>query len=142
MDKLVDERNPSYEQMLSERYPLDVKKEGVSGALLAKRLDRNRDARIVQKFNTLAAQAVKDPDGCMVWPGPISHQGYGVVQVGRRLFWAHRVSYEIEVAPIPLGLTIDHLCYNRACFNPDHLEAVTSAVNSKRAAERRRAAHG
>lgn len=47
---------------------------------------------------------------------------------------AHRKSYEILVGPIPGGLTIDHLCRNRACINPAHMEPVTNAENTRRAA--------
>jgi len=45
---------------------------------------------------------------------------------------AHRVSYELFVQEIPYGLTIDHLCLNKWCVNPDHLEPVSSSENTKR----------
>ncbi|WP_375791707.1 HNH endonuclease signature motif containing protein [Actinoplanes campanulatus] len=45
---------------------------------------------------------------------------------------AHRYSYESLIGPIPDGLTIDHLCRNRPCINPDHLEPVTQAENNRR----------
>jgi hypothetical protein len=51
---------------------------------------------------------------------------------GRRGVIVHRFSYEFFVGPIPAGLTIDHLCRNRACFNPVHLEAVTQRENTLR----------
>lgn len=47
----------------------------------------------------------------------------------RRAVLAHRLAYEILVGPVPAGLTLDHLCRNRACMNPAHLEPVTMRAN-------------
>lgn len=64
--------------------------------------------------------------GCWQFTGYVNPQGYG--QVGRNIR-THRLMYEAVRGPIPDGLQLDHLCRNRACCNPDHLEAVTSRVN-------------
>lgn len=66
--------------------------------------------------------------GCWVWTGAKQKDGYGTISDnGRRP--AHRVSYERFVGPLIKGLTIDHLCRNRLCVNPDHLEQVTFKEN-------------
>lgn len=70
--------------------------------------------------------------GCWIWQRATSRSGYGNVCVDRTYFRAHRVYYERFKGPIPEGLEIDHLCRNRSCVNPEHLEAVTHRVNVHR----------
>lgn len=71
---------------------------------------------------------------CIPWSGKGREKGYGKWWGRRngqkaRSHPAHRIAYENAKGPIPEGLQIDHLCRNRACVNPDHLEAVTGRVN-------------
>lgn len=71
-------------------------------------------------------------DGCWEWQAARKATGYGLMRVRRKTRLVHRFSYETFVGPIPEGLTIDHLCGNRACCNPAHMEPVTQRTNSLR----------
>lgn len=75
--------------------------------------------------------------GCWLWHGMVNARGYGCIAHKERMYRAHRVLYEREVGPIPSGLTLDHLCQNKQCVNPEHLEPVTAAENHRRGFARR-----
>lgn len=74
---------------------------------------------------------IKRTRTCWLWQGAIS-SGYGRVRWDGRDQAVHRVVYELLVGPIPAGLELDHLCRNRPCCNPRHLEPVTGRVNKLR----------
>lgn len=69
--------------------------------------------------------------GCWIYTGYLSPDGYGEIgnEDGDGHTLTHRVAYSHFKGPIPDGLQIDHLCRNRSCCNPDHLEAVTRREN-------------
>lgn len=71
-------------------------------------------------------------EGCWKWNGAHTGAAYAAFCVSGRTLGAHRVVYEYYVAPIPAGLHLDHLCRNRWCVNPTHLEPVTSGENTRR----------
>ena len=66
---------------------------------------------------------------CIIWTKGKTDKGYGTIRKDGRSQVVHRVAYEAQNGPIPPGLILDHLCRNRACLNPSHLEAVTHRIN-------------
>lgn len=96
------------------------------------------------------------PDSCWLWCGAQNDSGYGIVRVSGRLRTAHRVAYELQVGPIPEGITVRHTCGDPACVRGDHLtldrpyrklgdqdvEAIRSAHGSHNAIGRKFAVSG
>jgi hypothetical protein len=80
-----------------------------------------------------------DPNGCWIWTASFNTYGYGQLMIGSRtdgsrtLATTHRLAYQLTKGDIDPSLEIDHLCRNRKCCNPDHLEAVPHSVNVNRA---------
>ena len=70
--------------------------------------------------------------GCWEWVGYVNYKGYGCLSLRGREYKVHRLMYETYVGPIPEGMVTDHLCRNRRCVNPDHLEPVTIGENVRR----------
>ena len=72
-------------------------------------------------------------DGCWEWTASLSAAGYGQLTInGRGGQYAHRELYQFMVGLIPKGKELDHLCENKRCIRPDHLEPVTHAENLRR----------
>lgn len=83
-------------------------------------------------------------NGCWDWVGANNGAGYGVFyppDSPKKRWYAHRWTYAQAKGPIPAGLTIDHLCRNPSCCNPDHLEAVTHRENVLRGSNAMVAVH-
>src|ERR1700693_1847371 len=76
------------------------------------------------------AAITEDTDSCWLWKSPIARNGYARFSVRSNLkVLVHRFAFSKVVGEIPPELTLDHLCRNRACLNPWHLEPVTMRIN-------------
>lgn len=69
---------------------------------------------------------------CHTWLGSKSPNGYGLFTENGRRTTAHKIAWEREHGPVTDGRHIDHLCRNRDCVNPEHLEPVPCAINIRR----------
>jgi hypothetical protein len=85
-------------------------------------------------MNTMSAedrfwQNVLVVENCWEWIGPRNGNGYGLMSINNVTRGAHRRAWELFRGPIPADMTIDHLCRNRGCVNPNHLEVVSFRTN-------------
>lgn len=96
----------------------------------------------------LFAKTKRSESGCLEWQGCLSASGYGRIGIEKKTFRVHRVAWEMVRGPIPEGMVIDHLCRNKKCCDPEHLEVVTQKENvrrgnsGKRNAEKTHCIHG
>lgn len=74
----------------------------------------------------------EDANGCWVWMGRRNSEGYGQIHLRKAYWFVHRLMYEFLKGPVKPGDVVDHLCGNKACCNPDHLDAVSQSQNLKR----------
>jgi len=82
-----------------------------------------------ERFMTKVAIHGDQPEDCWEWTAGENGVGYGRFHVDGRLVYPHRFAYELYVGPIPEGLDLDHVCRNRRCVRPSHLEPVTRREN-------------
>jgi hypothetical protein len=87
---------------------------------------RNRQRWIASLHKRIVSDQVT---GCWIWTGAKSSQGYAKAIYDWRVYPVHRVLLEESLGPIAPALQVDHLCRNRACCNPAHLEPVTQREN-------------
>ena len=89
----------------------------------------------VHEFWALVRVDMYDTDACWPWTGAIDTHGYGSYRWSLRPLHrcsAHRIAFILQRGAVPAGLELDHLCRNRSCCNPGHLEPVTHSENMRR----------
>ncbi|WP_088256981.1 HNH endonuclease signature motif containing protein [Fimbriiglobus ruber] len=77
--------------------------------------------------------------GCWIWQGASTTLGYGQIWKKGKNILAHRAVFEMFKYAVPKGFELDHLCRNKSCVNPQHLEVVTHSENLLRAMRHKKA---
>lgn len=106
-------------------------------ASILEALDWPTTRSVLHPIDRIARRLTFPSTGCWEWVGAKNNNGYGhmtICRTGRpyATFTIHRALFELHEGPISDGLTLDHLCMNRPCANPAHLEPVTFIENIRR----------
>ena len=89
------------------------------------------DAWVGDPIKRLMSRVTKSKDSCWVWNGALV-RGYGVINIDGKTEYVHRVVFAASVKKFDKSLTLDHICRNPRCVNPEHLEPVTRSENVRR----------
>jgi hypothetical protein len=125
------ERSAHAHGWCTKHYTRWLRHGSVDDRVRAKPIDELFWASIDKSGPTPAHRPALGP--CWTWSAFIDRDGYGLFhnrKIGTKR--AHRLAYEMSIGPIPEGLVLDHLCRNRCCVRPSHLEPVTDKVNAER----------
>jgi len=87
---------------------------------------------IIEKILKRFWDKVETTNSCWNWKGCLNNAGYGMFRVNGKNYSPHRFSFETFIHKIPENMIIDHLCKNRSCVNPAHLDFVTNQENIRR----------
>jgi hypothetical protein len=92
----------------------------------------------VAAVDRIAAKSIEGNGGCWEWQGTKFNTGYGAIRLGTvamgtvNTYLTHRIAYQVMICELPKVLTLDHLCRNIVCWNPDHLDPCPTQVNTSR----------
>ena len=104
---------------------------------MANRHEKNIQTARLKFLSKFEPNCIKSTDQCWIWPLAKDRLGYGYMTSLRSLMdgqdYPHRISYRLFRGEIAAGMTVDHLCRNTSCVNPNHLEAVSLRENIARA---------
>jgi hypothetical protein len=82
-------------------------------------------------FDRLMRKVCAQPDGCLLFTGYLTEDGYGRVKAQGEAVYVHRVVYEKTIGPIPPGMEVDHVCRTRNCVKPEHLALISRSDHGK-----------
>ena len=88
---------------------------------------------MLERFTQKIAEPFDVHNDCWLWTACKNRRGYGEFQFNGKRTHAHRVAYQLFVGPIPEGYHVDHMCKNKACVRPDHLQVLTHFESTRQA---------